>query len=494
MIINIIESFIKYFAIIICSLYTYKKLLNLNVNAKNITIDLIFATFFSSLIYLIKLYGPPLAIFLMILSSIIFITYTAKIELGLSITTTIISFGISYTLYVVSALFTAVIFKSVGVDYSNESSNFALIYLICVTLIQLLLSSIPFRFRRLKRGMPFLRSKGGSNAGVFISVFLLCCAVVMNNSENADLVYVIPVVSIIISGMLILFWWRSRLKKAYIAKLRTNEILSLQNTINEKDAQIERLDQNNDFLAKIIHRDNKLIPAMELAVRECLQACAQGDTESFQIKGQLVLEHLETISRERSGIIEEYQSASRKLPLTDVVSIDILMAYMLHKAKAAGTDFELTISGSVKYLVENIISETDLNTLLADLVENAMIATKSSNSKRILVSISISEGHYLVDIFDSGIPFEVETIVNIGLKKITTHADSGGSGIGLATAFEIFKKHNASFIIEEFADENSLFTKKVSVKFDNLNQYIIKTMRSSEIKAFSQREDLIVTV
>lgn len=489
-----IELFIKYFAKIICCLYICTKLLNLKTTSKNVFINLAFATALSILIVYIRLYFLPLTIPLAILLSIVFIAFSAKLELGLSITTTIISFGISYMFYAVSALFTAVIFKSVGVDYSNESSNLALIYLICVTLIQLLLSNIPFRFRRLKRGMPFLRSKGGSDAGVFISVFLLCCAVVMNNSENADLVYVIPVVSIIISGMLILFWWRRRLKKAYIAKLRTNEIRSLQNTINEKDAQIERLDQNNDFLAKIIHRDNKLIPAMELAVRECLQACAQGDTESFQIKGQLVLEHLETISLERSGIIEEYQSASRKLPLTDVVSIDALMTYMLHKAKAAGTDFELTISGSVKYLVENIISETDLNTLLADLIENAIIATKSSNSKRILVSISISEGHYLVDIFDSGIPFYVETIANLGLKKITTHSDSGGSGIGLATAFEIFKKHNASFIIEEFANENIFFTKKVSVKFDNLNQYIIKTMRSSEIKAFSQREDLIVTV
>lgn len=72
-----------------------------------------------------------------------------------------------------------------------------------------------------------------------------------------------------------------------------------------------------------------------------------------------------------------------------------------------------------------------MNTLLADLVENAIIAIRSRTSKRILVSISISEGHYLIDVFDGGIPFEAETIINLGLKKITTHADSSGSGIGL---------------------------------------------------------------
>ena len=53
-----------------------------------------------------------------------------------------------------------------------------------------------------------------------------------------------------------------------------------------------------------------------------------------------------------------------------------------------------------------------MNTLLADLVENAIIAIRSRTSKRILVSISISEGHYLIDVFDGGIPFEAETIIN----------------------------------------------------------------------------------
>jgi len=484
--------FLKYFAKIICSLYLCKKLLKLKITSKNVIFNLAFAAFLSFLVYYIRQCCLPLTIPFVILSSIIFISYTAKVEFGLSISTTIISFGLSYMFYAVSAVFAAVVFKSVGADYLDD--NLAVIYLICIALMQFLLSSIPFRFRRLKSGMPFMRSKGRSDVGVFISVFLLCCAVVMSNSKNADLVYVIPVVSIIISGVLIFFWWRGRLKKAYITKLRTNEIQSLQNTINEKDAQIEHLEQHNDFLARIIHKDNKLIPAMELAVREYLQSIAQGESGDTQSKGQMLLEQLKMIFRERHGIIEKYQSDGKKLPLTNVFSFNTLMFYMLNKARDKSIEFELVISGSLKYLVENIISETVLNTLLADLIENAIIATTSNGGKRILVSISISEGHYLIDVFDSGIPFEAETIVNLGLKKITTHADNGGSGIGLTTAFEIFKKHSASFLIEEFPGEYPLFTKKVSVKFDNMNQYLIKTVRKSEIKAISPREDLIVMV
>ncbi len=57
------------------------------------------------------------------------------------------------------------------------------------------------------------------------------------------------------------------------------------------------------------------------------------------------------------------------------------MAYMLQKAKAHGINFDLSVSGSVKYLVENVIGESDLNTLLADLIDNAIIAVKNCEKK-----------------------------------------------------------------------------------------------------------------
>jgi signal transduction histidine kinase len=144
-------------------------------------------------------------------------------------------------------------------------------------------------------------------------------------------------------------------------------------------------------------------------------------------------------------------------------------------------------------LTENIIPVSDLRTLLADLIENAVITAKSGGGKEILVSIGVSEGRYLVDILDSGVPFEANTLVHLGLEKTTTHAEHGGSGIGLVTAFEILKHYRASLIIEEFSDESTPYSKRVSVKFDGLNQYIVKTMRHREILSpVSQRDDLIV--
>lgn len=483
-----IESFLKNFTIIICSLYMYTKLLNLKISAISLIIDMAFAASISFFLYYIKLYYPLLTIPAMMISSYIFKTIATKTDLGLSITTTIISFGISYVFLAISAILVAGFFELIDVNQLEKNIK---IYALCISLMQLLFIGIPFRLRRLKSGMPFLRSKGGSNIGVFISTSLLCSVIVLSSGKNAGLIYTIPIVMIIILGVIILFWWRRKLEKVYIEKLRTNEIQNMRNSINEKEVEIELLKRSNDFLAKIIHKDNKLIPAMELAVREYLQSALLDDKENMR-KGEVLLKRLESISNERSGIITEYQSVNKRLPSTDLLSIDALMSYMFNKARESFIELELIISGSVKYMIENVICESDLNTLLADLVENAIIATKNRENKKIIVSLGIPEGHYTIDIFDSGAPFEIETLSILGIKKITTHADTGGSGIGMITIFEIIKKYNASFMIEEIANNNSLFTKRISVIFDNQNQFYIKTSRYNEIKAISQRDDLLV--
>jgi hypothetical protein len=67
------------------------------------------------------------------------------------------------------------------------------------------------------------------------------------------------------------------LTKTYLARLRTEEIRALENIVREKEQRIAQLEQQNEALSRIIHKDNKLIPAMELAVREFLESSAEAD-------------------------------------------------------------------------------------------------------------------------------------------------------------------------------------------------------------------------
>ncbi len=479
------ESYIKYFAIIFCGLYIYNKLLNLKMPVKYVGIDLVLTALLSLAVYVLRIYFSLLSIPAMVVISLIFLKITTRTSLELSITTTILASGFSYAIFNISSILTVSLLKFTGIDNS-------IIIVTAAALIQFFLITLPFRFKRLKNGMPFLKSKGASNAGVLISVLLLSCVIVLsNNNKDADnFTYVIAFVAILICAVFILFWWRGWLTKTYIEKLRAEEIRSLEKTIQEKEERIRQLEEHNEAQAKIIHKDNKLLPAMELAVSEYLIASEQSNDIRLQEKGQTLFKQLKLISGERAGIIADYQHTGKKLPVTDVVSVDALMRYLFNKANESGIDLELTLAGSVKYLTEQIITSSDISTLLADLVENAIIATRYSDSKRILISIGIIENCYRIDVFDSGIPFEPDTLINLGVKQMTTHADTGGSGIGLMTAFDILNRYNASFTVEEYSDSASLYTKKVSIIFNDLNKFTILTERKDEIKQIAQSGNL----
>lgn len=483
-----IELLIRHFAIILSSLYTYARLLNLKRSPRQILISSLFSLCLSVATCLIKLHFSYISFLSMIVFTFVFTTWKTKTRIELSVTTTVLSFAICYVIYFFSSVLTSGVFWLFDVELSVS-----LIYLTaCSSLLLLLMIRLPFLSRRLKNGMPFLIKKGGGNAGVIISVILLCCGILLSNNKDMRLIYVVPLFMIIFGAVFMLIWWRSRLTREYIETLRSNEIKDLREMLLKKEDQIECLEQNNQALAKIIHRDNKLIPAMELAVRDFLKSAEQMEQTELKRHGQEILRQLKELSGERSGIIEEYQFQCKTLPKTKVYSVDTLISYMFNKSKGYRVKFDLAILGSIKYMAEKVIPESDLNTVLADLCENAILAAKDSERKSVLLVIGISDGCYSIDVFDSGLPFEIDTLANLGLEKITTRAESGGSGIGLATTFEIKEAYNASFIIEEYNSDGQLFTKKVSLKFDNLNQYLVITKRDDAVKASSQRADLTV--
>lgn len=104
--------------------------------------------------------------------------------------------------------------------------------------------------------------------------------------------------------------------------------------------------------------------------------------------------------------------------------------------------------------------------------------------------------------------------MNLGMKRITTHKDSGGTGIGLSSTYGLCKKFNASFVITEdinsenptFKDTNSkdliseksssnviTFTKKVSIIFDDKSEYRLKTNNDfHNLYKLAKRVDLII--
>ncbi len=481
--------FIKYFSIIMCSIYLYRKLFNLSSTKTYNIFMLLFATCLSFVTTFFEKAFPYVSILILIFFTFIFLTQLFHTSPESSITTTIISYGISYVTFALS-----VTIISVGATcifhLSPASYNHALLQSL-TAILQLAITPLPFCSKRLKHGMPFLTNKLHSMTLMIVSILLLFTALLLSNANNSH-VYIMPFLFIFLLAIFIYLSWKNNITRTYLDKLKEKDITELNFSLAEKDRRIKELEKENKELSKIIHSDNKLIPAMALAVSSFIQDTSALAPTSAET-GRNLLNELDQMSMHRKGIIHRQDLRCHVIPSTNVVSIDNLLKYIQQKAHKMNIDFDAAVSCDITLLIDKIISENDLNTLLADLLDNALIAVKHSHGHHVLLNIDLIENSYVINIFDSGIPFTKEVLLNLGLKNYTTHKEEGGSGIGLTTSYELIRKHKASLTIDEYAPNSGLYSKKVSVTFNQLQQYTLFTCRNSEDVAFlRQRSDLLI--
>jgi signal transduction histidine kinase len=126
-------------------------------------------------------------------------------------------------------------------------------------------------------------------------------------------------------------------------------------------------------------------------------------------------------------------------------------------------EFDLIISGDLQG-IKSIIKQSDLETLAANLLDNAIIACGFCSALKRSIVVNLSDK--ALSVTDNGIAFERETLRLLGERRITTHADSGGSGIGFMTIFDIARSCKASVVITESGEY-----KTVEVKFDGERSY-----------------------
>ncbi len=267
--------------------------------------------------------------------------------------------------------------------------------------------------------------------------------------------------------------------------------------ISEKDLLIEKLQKTNDFSAGLLHRNRKVIPSIETAVINFFEGIDQNNfNEKIRSEYLDLIEELKQMRLEYSSTIESFKKVNKILPLTKITFVDGMFDFMHKKAASIGIDFDLIVAPHVPTMVKTVISEEDLKTLIGELIENSIIAfdLNKSDSKKILVYIGTSINCYELSVSDNGVPFEIDTLLSLGIEKTSTHFDSGGSGIGYMTIFSTLKKYNASLIVNEYHPDSINYLKKVSVKFDGKGQYLVCSYRSLEITKLSNRKDLILEI
>lgn len=430
-----------------------------------------------------------------------------------------LSLCISIVIFEISVLISNVLLFFVNLKYFHIYGP------ILVFTVQLLLINIPLLYKRMHRGLSFLDKQVFVIPSLLIAFIVIFSASVINdNKYNTNWIFLYFGIYILV--FIVIINWRNTITRSYIERITIRDIDTLNIELLKAQSRIDELSADNERMGHILHKDKKLVSAMENDVEtfmkeflnfmnddcvvERLSDEQRRKISDFKERGSEILADLREMTKDREGMITDQERSAIKLPKANNSSVDRLFNYMQKKAHDENISFQLTIGknlNDINELFEKTISNEDFCTLLADLIDNAIIASKYNQGKQIMVNISrVSDDtanvfdkmkynprDIAVHIFDSGIPFTKEVLMKYGLESITTHADDEGSGLGLMKTYEILNKCGASLFIHEFSADNGLYTKEITVVFNRKHQYLIYTGRSDdEIAYIRKRADVTV--
>lgn len=399
------------------------------------------------------------------------------------IASALISNASVYTLFIVVSFIEVFLKIIMNIRYQIIDLSLTLI-------IEVLLLAGILNIKKIKNGISFLKDPLGNEylciIMIVISVIAIFAYCLFGSSEEyfGSNIFIVIVTSLI----MIIIMIQKTLTLYYKQKLLAKNIEDYKSEIALKDAQIKSLSDEKYKISKLNHEFYNRQKALIHKVEEITSM-------NTEIADELALsKQINDLTKEYTDKAQEIKTLD-KLPTTGIVEIDDMFKYMQSECNSKKIQFNLKINGNIYHMINNKIPQSRLVTLIGDHLRDAIIAIDFSNNtfKSILAVLGENNGAYEFCVFDTGIEFKIDTLLNLGLKPATTHKDSGGTGIGFMTTFETMKETKASLIIDEMREmSNTDYTKSVTIRFDGKNEYRIKSYRSDEIKKKMKDNRIII--
>ena len=355
---------------------------------------------------------------------------------------------------------------------------------VIINIIQFILLILFWRIKRIHNGITFLKKwKDDEYINLMllnISSGILFIAVIISNYQEG-VTSKFGIMLIIFAIVMFITIWKS-LQLYYRQQMLEKTLKQTQEELNNKNKEIEKLEAEilefNGISHSIDHKQKALMYKLE----------------QLQMNNEIADEI--SLRKQIEDITKDLPDKKNiKLTKTGIEEVDDMLDYMQSECTQNKIEFQLQIIDSIFYMINHYINKDDLKILLADHIKDAIIAINHSDNinKSILVKIGKIAGVYGVYFYDSGIEFEIDTLVKLGNKPITTHKDEGGTGMGFVNTFKKLRKCNASLEIEEIGKPTKdNYTKILKVEFDNKNEFRIKTYRKEEIKSKKIENKLII--
>lgn len=481
--------FINYFSILLCSTYINFQLHKHSATTQKTFIGIIFSIVQAIILFHISNLMPFIDIITAILLSVIVFYILFKTSLESIISSTIISYSISYSIFSLStAIVCLVTITGLSLDVFYQ---YRIQMHLVIALTQSALTIVLFRHKRSNNGLSLLTSVSNSASSTILSFILIYSFSSLANAQNTNSLFSALLISFFFGIIFFFIYWRKSITRTYHDKRRDRDLDILNEHLDDLETDYQKMTEDKDELARIVHRDNKLVPAMLLSVETFLTEFPDA-TPQMKKRGDELMAELREAAEGRKGIILQQDKKCTAKPIeTGISALDEVLKYMQEKAMAKNITLSASADLGIEDLVSKTIDETDLKTLTNDLLENAIIANSYNNGTNVYFIIGYFDKRLAIHVYDSGIPFTKEVLVDLGVTQHTTHEEDGGSGIGSMEIFNIARKYRASYIIDEYDTYAGPYTKRISIIFDKRNKYTLNTSRpQEEINYLRQRTDL----
>lgn len=424
--IDIINKIIKIIFINNLSFFVWKKMINYKDNNYFKTITIVCLSIVEAFIEL-KMQSIPTLLRIIgtyFIYGIIIAKITKK-PIYYTITIFFTSLTITYIMYIISIIFAGIIVKVLNLSLNINNT---LIFILTI-LIEIIIMILIFKIKRFKNGIPFLQNEQKvGNIGVigivFIGIALIVYSFIQDTVHTKYIFF-----GMIIELICFFIWLKRKITVYYRQRLKERTVEELESEIRDRDEKICEVVDENSRLAEVNHKFSSRIRALEDFSCKVIERPEIAELMRCEFGNEFAEfeEAVKNISEEFSSEMKHTVIIRKNLPKTGVFGVDNLLEYMCKESTKNGIDFDVKINGNILFMVQKIIDSKMLETLLGDHIKDAIIAINSSPNtyKNILVTIGIVKECYEISIYDTGIEFEIDTLLKLGLERITTHKNTG---------------------------------------------------------------------
>lgn len=221
-----------------------------------------------------------------------------------------------------------------------------------------------------------------------------------------------------------------------------------------KMVKIQKMyEEDNRQMSQKLHRSKEILPmiaryvaSMDLAQNEELR------------------EKLEAICHDYGKELGGREVSAEFIETTGIDLTDLLLRTKVIECGEEDIQLEVFVGTQIdKDMKRADISAGEITRLLGDLLRNAINAVTGLQDKVILLMVVRDEnGHVLIQVFDTGIPFPPYVLERFGERGNTTW----GTGNGIADMMETLKRVHASIEVNTKLGQEDVFEKVISICFD----------------------------